>query len=149
LKKKTIFFADRPEFRHIAQAVVGSFFDLKFCSSMEEAEASLQSPESARAVDLIACEVDFDDGRMHELLRFVRSNERTRPIPFICVKLREGRLTSRMLNSIRTSSELLGAQGFLHLADIISRHGEHAAFGMFRNTLRDLLEGSQRRSNTA
>ena len=133
---------------HIAQAAAGDFFDTKFCSSLEEAEASLRFPGSAEEVDLIACGLHFDDGRMYELLRFARSNEKTRPIPFLCVKLLKGRMTPSMLDSIRASSEMLGAQGFLHFPEIASRHGEHAALVIFRKTLYDLLEEGKCPSNT-
>ena len=146
-KKRNIFFADRAELRHIAQAVTGDWFDLKFCSSLEEAEASLRSPGNAEEVDLIACGLHFDDGRMYELLRFVRCNETTRPIPFLCVKLQKGKMTPSMLDSIKTSSAMLGAQGFVHFPDMVLKHGERAALIVFRKTLHDILKRSERRSN--
>lgn len=140
MKKKTIFFAAEPEFLHLAQAVSGNLFDLKFCSSLEKAEVLLGSAESNKNIDMIVCGLHFDGGRMHELLSLAKSSEKTWSIPFLCVKLRDGNMTSHMLNSIKTSCEALGAQGFLHFPDILSKHGELAAYGMFRNALRDLLE---------
>ena len=105
--------AIRPEDAGLMREVMGDEFDLVLCTSLQEAQAVL-TPE----IDMIACGVHFDDGRMFDLLKYVKANEALRAIPFWGVLRDEGMLSSAITRGIRTAMKTLGANGLFNLSQM-------------------------------
>jgi hypothetical protein len=71
-----------------------------------------------QSFDGIVCTVVFDDSRMLDLLRAVKSSAAWRDIPFVCARLRLSVLASRMaLDDVALACRSLGAAAFLNVAD--------------------------------
>jgi len=105
--------AIRPEDSGLMHAVMGDQFDLIVCTALPEAQAAL-----AQEVHMIACGVHFDDGRMFDLLKYVKADEALRAIPFWGVLRDEGMLSSAITRGIRTAMKTLGANGLFNLSQM-------------------------------
>jgi hypothetical protein len=105
--------AIRPEDAALMREVMGDEFDLIVCTSLPEAQSAL-----AQEVHMIACGVHFDDGRMFDLLKYVKDDEALRAIPFWGVLRDEGMLSSAITRGIRTAMKTLGANGLFNLSQM-------------------------------
>jgi hypothetical protein len=107
--------AIRPEDAALMRDVMGDEFDLILCTSLAEAQSALAL---AREVHMIACGVHFDDGRMFDLLKYVKADAALRAIPFWGVLRDEGMLSSAITRGIRTAMKTLGANGLFNLSQM-------------------------------
>ena len=108
-----IVIAIRPEDAGLMREIMGDEFDLIMCTSLPEAQAALTP-----SVHMIACGVHFDDGRMFDLLKYVKANEGLRAIPFWGVLRDEGMLSSAITRGIRTAMKTMGANGLFNLSQM-------------------------------
>ena len=108
-----IVIAIRPEDAGLMREIMGDEFDLIMCTSLPEAQAALTP-----GVHMIACGVHFDDGRMFDLLKYVKANEGLRAIPFWGVLRDEGMLSSAITRGIRTAMKTMGANGLFNLSQM-------------------------------
>jgi hypothetical protein len=106
--------AIRPEDAELMHEVLGDEFDLIVCTSLPDAQSALITHE----VHMIACGVHFDDGRMFDLLKYVKADEALRAIPFWGVLRDEGLLSSAITRGIRTAMKTLGANGLFNLSQM-------------------------------
>jgi hypothetical protein len=68
--------------------------------------------------DLIVCTVFFDESRMFDLLRMVKSRPEWKGIPFVCARLRRHVLDARIAREgVAFTCKALGAAAFLDVAD--------------------------------
>ena len=82
--------------------------------TIEQAEQCL----TRGTFDRIICTLVFDDSRMFDLLRFVKSKVAWQRIPFVCARLRRHVLDSPpVLAGVAASCKALGAAAFLDIAD--------------------------------
>jgi hypothetical protein len=80
--------------------------------TMSEAERLLREG----TFDLIVCTIVFDDSRMFDLLRLVKSNRTWKRIPFICTKVRPKLLHNPLaLEGVEIATQALGAAAFLDI----------------------------------
>ncbi|WP_194714809.1 hypothetical protein [Noviherbaspirillum soli] len=140
--KYRIVVAIRPEDAGLMREVMGDEFDLVMCTSLQEAQAAL-----TRDVDMIACGVHFDDGRMFDLLKYVKAEEALRAIPFWGVLRDEGMLSSAITRGIRTAMKTLGANGLFNLSQMQTDEQPENPYRKLRATLaQSLAEGEARQS---
>jgi hypothetical protein len=104
------------------------------CTSLADAKAVLDD-----SIGLIACGVHFDDGRMFDLLRYVKADPRLRSIPFFGIVGAGRELSPAILGGIRTAAATLGAAGLVDLAGLKNRIGEPQAYELLRGELRERL----------
>ena len=64
---------------------------------------------------LILCGCHFDEGRMYDLLRWVRSQPQLQHIPFLTIRVLEGELDDTMYESVKIATGALGGDGFVDL----------------------------------
>jgi hypothetical protein len=102
--------------------ILGADFELIFSNSIDHSQSLLEE-----SVDLAACDTHFDDCRMFDLLRLVKAGPRTRPIPFLCLRVVEGALDQTLYQSVDIASSALGAAVFIDLFDLKRRSGEEQA----------------------
>ena len=79
---------------------------------------------------LVLCGVHFDDGRMYDLLTYLKGRPALAAVPFLAVRLRPGELDDAIYQSVKIAVTALGGDGFLDLFRWQSRHGEQE--GAFR-----------------
>jgi hypothetical protein len=131
---RRILIAIRPDDTGMMTDALGAEFDPVVCFSLADACARLDP-----GIDLIACGLHFDDGKMFEFLKYVKADPATRPIPFFCVKGAGGPLSRAIYQSIVISTETLGASGFVDLSELISKLGEAQTYKLLRDTLHDIV----------
>jgi hypothetical protein len=129
--------AIRPEDAGLMREVMGDEFDLVMCTSLQEAQAAL-----APDVDMIACGVHFDDGRMFDLLKYVKADEALCAIPFWGVLRDEGMLSSAITRGIRTAMKTLGANGLFNLSQMRTDDQPDILYRQLRAALLQSLAGS-------
>ena len=93
----------------------------------------------AGGISLVLCDVEFDDSRMFDLLRYVRAEPSTRGIPFLCVRTRQGELAPAVVEGLDIASRALGGAGFVDLVRLRRDLGEDAAASELRRLVADHL----------
>jgi len=111
--------AIRPEDTQLMRKVMGMEFEVAVCTTLAEAQAAL-APDIA----MIACGVHFDDGRMFDLLKYVKDDARFCDIPFWGLLHDNGVLSVEITRGIRTAMKTLGAKGLFNLSQL-SVNGAH------------------------
>jgi DNA-binding NtrC family response regulator len=108
-----ILIAASPEPRAILERIL-SAHDLCLAESMEDAERCLQE----RTFDLIVCTIVFDDSKMFDLLRLVKSRREWQAVPFVCARARPYVIRSATaLQAAAFTCLELGAAAFLNITD--------------------------------
>jgi CheY-like chemotaxis protein len=133
VEAKRILVAVRPRTNQIISDALASEFALTFCSSMTSAQLLLDE-----SIDLIICGMHFDDGRMFDLLRYAKTNPKTRPIPFLCIKSNQGIVPIRAIKSVELASYVLGSDGFIEMYKWRRQFGDEEAYKKLRDIVRRL-----------
>jgi CheY-like chemotaxis protein len=130
---KRILIAVTPSSTPLLSQILGSTFELIFSTSLHHAQAQLNE-----GVDLVACDIHFDDCRMFDLLRLSKANPATRQIPFLCLKVVEGVLDQALYQSVDIASSALGAAGFVDLFQLKQDGGDEQAHKNLIRIIRQL-----------
>lgn len=136
-RKRTILVAVRPQGVDRLTNVLAQDFNLIFCHSLAEVEKQLGSE-----IDAVVCGTNFDESRMFELLRAVKTDIRYKSIPFVCVKVLDGVLHDATYASVKKASTLMGASGFFDLAQARAELGKAEAAAELRRMLCQFIDGS-------
>jgi hypothetical protein len=132
--KPTLLIAVSPQDIQLVHDVLGEEFNLLVCHSFQDAETLL-----AKDISLVTCGVHFDQGRMFDLLRLVRSRPHLHDVPFLLALGREVRYSPAILQGIETAAESLGATAFINMLELVSSMGKEEAYEDMRRTVRRLL----------
>ncbi|HYF21023.1 MAG TPA: hypothetical protein VEA40_24365 [Ramlibacter sp.] len=95
---------------------------LTAAGTLEQAKSLLRED-----TPLVVCDCHFDDGRMYDLLRYLKSRPQLQSVPFLAVRAREGELDDAMYESIKIAVDALGGDGFVDLFRWRVRYGEAEA----------------------
>ena len=108
-----ILVAAAPEPREVVERILAGH-ELSSAQTMAAAERLLRE----QTFDLIICTIVFDESRMFDLLRLVKSRPQWQGIPFIGARVRVNviRAASAMTAAALTFEEL-GAAAFLNISD--------------------------------
>ena len=87
--------------------------DLHFVRTLGQAVRELRQD----GYQLIVIGMHFDDSRMFELLRYVRSLPHHRDVPVICVQCEEVMLSDAVLKNMEDAVKALGGTAFVDLRD--------------------------------
>ncbi len=102
-------------------------------------------PEARAAVGpatpLVICGCHFDDGRMYELLRHLKSQAALESIPFLSVRAVAGELEDAMYESVKIATHVLGGSGFIDLFRWRRLYGEAEAGRQFAQRVAELARG--------
>lgn len=113
-KAGKILIAASPELRAKVERMISDHHEAYHASTVEEATRLLENTR----FDGIVCTILFDDARIFDLLRMVRSNRKWKDIPFVCARVRPGTLdTPSAVEGIKSACELHGATGFVNISD--------------------------------
>src|SRR4051812_1645782 len=127
-----ILVADVPEL-DVRLTTVLQGYDLAFVRTMREAERRLSGSD----FDLVVIGLSFDDSRMFDLLRHVRSAERNGGVPIICLRGVSQRASAISSESLKIACNALDASGFFDFAAYPSGAAADAAL---RQTAEGLLK---------
>jgi len=108
-----ILVAASPEPRAIVERILAGH-ELSCAETMAQAEQILHE----RTFDLIICTIVFDESRMFDLLRLVKSRPEWQRMPFVAARVRPHILRSTTaLRGAAFTCGALGAKAFLDIAD--------------------------------
>lgn len=116
------------------QKVFSGTFELVYALSMHEAEQHLTG-----SIDIIVCGIHFDESRMFDLLRWAKSNPKTKEIPFVCFRYLDSDLGKTVLEGLRIATSLLGAAAFIDVYDLKLCYGPTEAYKQFQAIVTALL----------
>jgi hypothetical protein len=133
-KHGRLLLAVRPQDRPLAMAALGDEFEVVVAHTYAEAVAALR-----RGTDLLVCGAHFDDGRLFDLLRLVKSDPALARIPFIPVLDELPANSPAMAQSIRNATAALGADGFIDLSRMSARMGQEQMLDKLRQMARSAL----------
>jgi len=104
-----ILICEVPEAVERLHKAIGDNYGIILAQTVEDAVSLLKS----RRIRLIICGEDFDGSRMLELLTQVKTDEKTRHLPFMCFRHLHSRFSPEVIQGIKMSAELLGACRFI------------------------------------
>lgn len=118
--QNSILVADTQEGQARALRALGGNFNLQFASTMREAEERLFESEtqstSGSTFAMLIVGIQFDDSRMFDLLKYVRTHDHFDQIPFLIVVPEHN--VARMTAGTKQCARLLGACAFLELQSL-------------------------------
>lgn len=90
---------------------------------------------------LVLCDPHFDDGRMYDLLRWIKGQPGLNGVRFLAMRVREGELDDTMYESVKIATEALGADGFVDLFRWQVKYGPQAAARRLADRVRAIALG--------
>jgi CheY-like chemotaxis protein len=94
------------------------------------------------ATSLVICDCHFDEGRLYELLRWMRAQPALQATPFLAIRLTEGGLDDAMYESVKIATQALGGSGFVDLYRWEQRYGRQQAAARLVEQVRALCSGA-------
>jgi response regulator RpfG family c-di-GMP phosphodiesterase len=134
--KPCVLIAGTREAIDVLQEVLGRDFELLSATSIHEALYLLD-----RQVDLILCNVRFDDSRMFEFLHALQGTPAGRDVPVICCRLQPDPLSPRVRRAIEYALEALGITTFVDRPLLLERYHPAVVDEMLRQLVIDRLSG--------
>jgi hypothetical protein len=108
---RRILVADLPDSFEVFRRALTSAFELTHAAHFDEAKSALMDPPA-----LVVCGCHFDEGRMYDLLRFLKAAPGLDHIPFIAVRCTPGELLDDALyESVKIAVRALGGNAFVDL----------------------------------
>ena len=126
--RPTVLVAGTPDAIETVELLVGEDVHVISARSIDQAMGYLQ-----RRVDLVVCNLRFDESRVFEFLQAVASLPPARRPPVVCCRIRP--LSPRLRAGAELALEALGVEGFIDLDRLQRRHGPGLGQQMFRVAL--------------
>lgn len=121
-------------FRSVHQGL-GTAFSAVHAADSQAAKALIQPTTPA-----VLCGAHFDDGRMFDLLRWLKATPALAGIPFLVTRVGRDGLDEAMYESVKVASSVLGGNGFLDLHHWRQTHGQEEAARRLVERLRALVD---------
>ena len=119
-----------------AQAVFGGELELERAYSVDEALKRVQA-----GVDLVLCNVRFDDSRMFDFLGALNVRPAEQQVPVICCRVARVPMSAGARRGIELALEALGVAAFVDLYELEQRDGLPTAHAALRELVRRYLGG--------
>ena len=110
-----------------ARAALGEDLELAAAYSVAEALKHVEG-----GVDLVLCNVRFDDSRMFDFLGALNAMPRSRRLPVVCCRVARSPVSAGARRGIELALESLGVIAFLDMHELESREGAEAARAALR-----------------
>ena len=113
-----------------ARAALGGDLELAAAYSVAEALKYVEG-----GVDLVLCNVRFDDSRMFDFLGALNAMQRSRRLPVVCCRVARSPVSAGARRGIELALEALGVIAFLDMQELETREGPEAARAALRATV--------------
>ena len=113
-----------------ARAVFGGELQLTSAYSVGEALRQVEN-----GVDLVLCNVRFDDSRMFDFLGALNAMPPARQMPVICCRMQRTPMSGGSRRGIELALEALGVVAFVDMHDLEQKYGEPAAKAALRDAV--------------
>jgi hypothetical protein len=130
VERPKLLIAEVPRVVPVVEDAWDGYFDLTYCTTMNEALCLLQEP-----FDVIVCGTHFADSHMFDLLRHAKATPQSRNTPFLCIRVLDGELDATAFQSISMAAKALAAAAFVDL----NRWRREYGFDEARTKLRQLV----------
>ena len=134
--------ADEPLAMPLIQQHLPAGFRLSHASTLEAAKALVKAE-----TPLVLCGCHFDDGRMYDLLRWMRASPPLKHVPFLAVRMLEGQLDDAIYESVKIAVDAVGGDGFIDLYRWQLRYGDQSAGQRLAQRVDALLRGEDPRDS--
>lgn len=135
--RRRVLVAGTREVIEAARATLGGEFELATAYSVAEALAAVE-----RGVDLVLCNVRFDDSRMFDFLGALSARPGRR-VPVICCRVASAPISAGARRGIELALEALGVVAFLDMHELEQRDGPAAGRAALRAAVLAHLGGGQ------
>ena len=133
---RRILVADLPEAFAVFRASLAGSYTLVTAETLDEARAALVDEP-----DLVVCGCHFDEGRMYDLLRFLKAAPGLGHIPFLATRCVPGELLDDALyESVKIAVRALGGDAFVDLLRWQQRWGAAEASHRLTQLVESLLD---------
>jgi len=113
-----------------ARAALGGEFELTAAYSVTQALKEVEG-----GVELVLCNVRFDDSRMFDFLGALNAMPRARRLPVVCCRVARSPVSAGARRGIELALEALGVLAFLDMHEVEARDGPEAARAALRATV--------------
>ncbi|HJY77565.1 MAG TPA: hypothetical protein VKE95_13075 [Burkholderiales bacterium] len=113
-----------------ARAALGGEFELAAAYSVDEALRQVEG-----GVELVLCNVRFDDSRMFDFLGALNAMPRARRLPVVCCRVARSPVSAGARRGIELALEALGVLAFFDMHEVETRDGLEAARAALRATV--------------
>ena len=120
-----------------ARAAIGGELELAAAYSVAEALKQVEG-----GVDLVLCDVRFDDSRMFDFLGALNAMPSSRRLPVVCCRVARSPVSAGARRGIELALEALGVIAFLDLHELEARDGLEAARAALRAAVMSHLPGA-------
>lgn len=110
-----------------ARAALGGELELAAAYSVAEALKQVES-----GVELVLCNVRFDDSRMFDFLGALNAMPRSRRLPVVCCRVARVPVSAGARRGIELALEALGVVAFLDMYELEARDGPEGARAALR-----------------
>ena len=105
-----ILLADTPEGVEAFREALVTSFAIVPVTTFERARSALDSVPA-----LVVCGCHFDEGRMYDLLRYMKATPGLERVPFMAVRAMRGELEDTLYESVKIAVRALGGNAFVDL----------------------------------
>lgn len=119
------------------EKLLGGRFAMAAAGTLERAKVLVTAD-----TPLVVCGCHFDEGRMYELLRYLKARPPLSSIPFLAIRTTEGELDEAMYESVKIATGALGGNGFVDLFRWERLYGIEGAARQFADRVAALVLGS-------
>ena len=113
-----------------ARAALGGELELAAAYSVAEALKEVEG-----GVELVLCNVRFDDSRMFDFLGALNAMPRDKRLPVVCCRVARSPVSAGARRGIELALEALGVLAFVDLHEVETRDGPDAAQAVLRATV--------------
>lgn len=113
-----------------ARAALGEELELATAYSVAEALKAVQG-----GVELVLCNVRFDDSRMFDFLGALNATQGSQRVPVICCRVERSPMSGGARRGIELALEALGVLAFLDMYELEQRDGRPAALAALRSAV--------------
>ena len=113
-----------------ARAALGGELELAAAYSVAEALKEVEG-----GVELVLCNVRFDDSRMFDFLGALNAMPRDKRLPVVCCRVARSPVSAGARRGIELALEALGVLAFVDLYEVETRDGPDAAQAVLRATV--------------
>jgi hypothetical protein len=136
IAKKKLLAATVSENISALQAVYESHFDIKIVTQLEAAVDQLDA-----GVDVILCNINFDEGALYDLLRIAKAHEVVRTAPFIAIDASPVASSAAIRQSIDIACKTLGAAEVIHMTPWREQVGDVQAIRKVLDIIKSHING--------
>lgn len=136
----TVLIAASEDEQKFLKTALGKDHAYVWCTTWRQVEHEMDTE-----IDAVLCGVHFDDGRLFDLVEWVKSGSGTRNTPVYGVVVHARHFSEHFLTGLRSAVSLFDAEGVLDLAGLRRDCGDAEAIDMLRTAVDGIVVAGLRK----